>query len=70
MAKWSDYDHKLLLLTPREFEALPDGTVVTSIAGEKLTKGVGHFDDDIRFGHLAYGVTKEHLLHVAARARR
>jgi hypothetical protein len=47
---------QLWLLTPAEYDQLPAGTVLTSIAGSTHVKGVDKIDMDVRFGHLAYGV--------------
>lgn len=56
MLKWArDNGLTIILLTPAEFDALPDGTVLTSISGQKKTKGVDYIDGDTRNGHLAYG---------------
>ena len=62
MSAWWDSTHKLLLLTPEEFWSLPDGTKLTCIDGEKVVKGADYIDDDLRFNHLAYGVTGNHPL--------
>ena len=44
------------LLTPEEFEALPKGTNVISIMGEREIKGSGYeFDMDTRGGRTAWG---------------
>lgn len=53
MAPWDD---KLYLLTPEEFQQLPDGIELTCIDDTKAIKGIDAIDQDIRFGHLAYGV--------------
>jgi len=66
MASWWDEDHKLLLVTQEEFDALPDGTVLTCIDDTTVTKGSDDYiDDDTRGGCLAYGVTGDHPLRVA-----
>jgi hypothetical protein len=44
------------LLTPEEFAALPDGTVLICIDGKEKTKGVDDIDLDTRFGRIAWGV--------------
>ena len=46
----------LMLLTPEEFDKLPNGTKLTAIDGEEVIKGKGSIDKDVRFGHMAYGV--------------
>lgn len=65
MSAWWDEAHVLLLLTPEEFAALPDGEVLTCIDDTTAVKGVDDIDDDTRGGHLAYGVVGEHPLRVA-----
>jgi len=65
MSAWWDEDHKLLLVTPEELAALPDGTELTAIDDEIVVKGRDEIDDDQRGGHLAYGVTGNHPLRVA-----
>ena len=70
MSAWWDEDHELCLLTPEEFEALPDGTELTAIDDEVFVKGSGEsFDDDTRMGHLSYGVTGDHPLRLALLAK-
>jgi len=44
------------LITKSELDALPDGTEVICIDGEKLIKGKDYLDDDTRFRYLAYGL--------------
>lgn len=53
MRRWNK---DLWLITPAEFEQLPDGTVLESINSETVTKGVDDIDQAVRFGHLAFGV--------------
>ena len=56
MIRWDSADN-LFLFTPEEFEKLPDGITLSSISGIKTyVKGVDRFDQDTRFGYLAYGV--------------
>ena len=63
MSCFWDEDCKVCLVTPEEFNALPDGTKLTCINGHKFVKGVDPIDDEnTRFGHLAYGVTGKHKL--------
>jgi hypothetical protein len=59
MGHWWDKEKTLWLVTPDEFERLPNGFELTDIFGEKATKGVDEIDTDTRFGHLAYGGSKE-----------
>lgn len=57
MIKWDDEgEDTLFLLTPAEFELLPDGIKLESISGNKKIKGKDYINDDTRFGHMAYGV--------------
>ena len=49
----------IILLTPEEFERVPDGVTFYDIFGLPSVKGVDHFDDDTRVGHLAYGIPEE-----------
>ena len=54
MRRW-DEDSNLYLITPKQFEHVPDGYELTSISGNKLVKGRDYIDDNIRYGYLAYG---------------
>ena len=54
MKLWNEKS-KLWLLTPAEFEQLPDGTKLTCVNGKSEIKG-GNIDMDIRFGHIAWGI--------------
>jgi hypothetical protein len=65
MSAWWDEDYELLLLTPDELAALPDGTELTAIDGDKAVKGRDYIDDDTRCGVLAFGVTGDHPLRLA-----
>lgn len=65
MSAWWDEDHKLLLITPEELAALPDGEALTCIDDTVVVKGTDFIDDDIRAGHLAYGVVGNHPLRLA-----
>ena len=56
MLKWDDEKDPLWLITPEEFELLPDGLELECISGHKMIKGKDYFDDDTRFGCLAYGI--------------
>ena len=44
------------LLTPEEFQRLPMGTILLSIFGRETIKGRDIIDDDMRAGHLAFGI--------------
>lgn len=56
MKKWNE---KLWLLTPNEFTLIPDGVKLQCIEGTYAVKGKDYIDQDVRFGCLAYGLTKE-----------
>lgn len=57
MIKWEEAGpNSLWLVTPAEFEKLPDGMVFESIGGKFYTKGKDYIDQDVRGGHLAFGV--------------
>lgn len=49
-------DGDLWLCPLSDWENVPAGTVLTSITGERKTKGKDYIDLDTRFGLLAYGV--------------
>ncbi len=51
-------DRPLALLTPRQLAELPEGTIVTSISGERLIMGLDRFSDDTRGGFTAYGFSQ------------
>ena len=55
MIKW---DEELWLFTPDELAELPDGITLKDING-KLVSASDQLDDDIRFGHTAYGITEQ-----------
>lgn len=48
--------NRLYLFTTEEFEQLPDGIELTSIAGRVSAKGKDKFDFCTRSGYIAYGV--------------
>lgn len=57
MQKWSEEgNNSLWLLTPDEFDRLPDGTMLDCINGKQFEKGKDEIDLDTRFGHIAFGV--------------
>lgn len=57
MSHWTLDDGRVIrLLTPRELLRVPDGTVLTSILGERMVKGTDPIDDDTRGGYLAFGI--------------
>jgi hypothetical protein len=55
MMKWSEQGN-LWLLTPAEFDQLPDGIELGCIDDTTVVKGRDRIDDDTRAGHLAYGI--------------
>jgi len=56
MIKW-DEEQDLYLLTPEEFEQLPEGVALTSIIGDVRVKGIDFIDLGVQiFGHMAYGI--------------
>lgn len=52
---WDDRPDRLWLLTPAEFERVPDGATLTCINGKTAVKGVDYIDQDTRFGCIAWG---------------
>ena len=56
MRKWNE---RLWLLTPAEYEQLPDGVRVQCIDGTEAVKGTDYIDQDTRAGCIAYGFTQE-----------
>ena len=56
MMKFDEAEKPLWLFTQKEFDELPDGTVLECIDQTFATKGVDYIDNDTRFGYLAYGV--------------
>lgn len=54
MQRWNE--NGLYLLTPEEFEKIPEGTELTCIDGSISVKGKDIIDTDTRFGHMAFGV--------------
>jgi len=51
-----NHGKKIMLVTPEEFKALPNGTVLLDIFGTPHVKGRDEIDQDTRFGHLAFGL--------------
>lgn len=61
VAFWDEQERPLLvLITPAIFEALPRGTVLYSISGERVVKGKDDIDRDTRAGFMAWGFHLEH----------
>ena len=54
----------LRLLTPAEFDRVPDGTLLISIDGGAAIKGQDDIDEDTRFGCMAWGFRDSQLGHV------
>lgn len=54
MIKWND---TLWLFTVEEYNQLPDGFVLTDVFGKPAVKGHDYIDMDIRYNHMAYGVS-------------
>lgn len=55
--KWADEgDNSLWLITPAEYEKLPDGIELEAINKKTKVKGKDVIDQDVRFGHLAWGI--------------
>lgn len=52
---------QLRLLTIKQFEALPNGTVLESIAGKKVIKGVDPIDLDTRGNQIGFGFRTSEL---------
>ena len=59
MQLWSE-ETNLWLLTPYEYDQLPDGFTLTCIDGTTAVKGEVYIDQDTRFGCLAWGVVDPH----------
>lgn len=54
-SKWDDAPDPLWLLTPAEYERVPDGATLVCISGERKVKGTDYIDQDTRFGCIAWG---------------
>jgi hypothetical protein len=62
--QWDDEAEEILwLLTPFELEAIPKGTVLTSIIGTKAIVGDDYIDTDTHFGYTAFGLTEDQFKH-------
>lgn len=62
MGHWWDDEKTLWLITPEEFARLPDGFELTAINGDTAIKGKDYIDQDTRFGHLAWGASREAIM--------
>jgi hypothetical protein len=51
------WDEGLLLLPPDMLALVPNGTILTTILGEKKIKGTSYISTDVRYGVLAIGIT-------------
>jgi hypothetical protein len=58
---WDERDDKLWLLTPDEFDFIPDGTKLVCINGKTAVKGRDRIDQDTRGGFLAWGLLDSQL---------
>ncbi|MFA6526746.1 MAG: hypothetical protein WCT26_05070 [Candidatus Buchananbacteria bacterium] len=47
------------LITPDQFEQLPDGTKLTSIVGDQVIKGRDQIDLETRGGYISFGFLEE-----------
>ncbi len=56
--RWWTKESGVLLCSAVDFDNVPDGTIMTSISGRVVRKGVDYIDDDTRFGCLAFGVVR------------
>ena len=56
-APWREGELNIDLITPEHFDRLPSGTVLTSIAGVRVTKGVDRISSDTRYGFMCYGLS-------------
>lgn len=67
---WDDRPDRLWLLTPDEFERVPDGATLTCISGKTAVKGTDHIDQDTRFGCIAWGFLDSQIVVVSGGAAR
>lgn len=55
--RWSDEgENSLWLLTPDECKKLPIGIELESFNGRRKMTGCHEIDQDVRYGHLAWGI--------------
>ena len=52
---WDKSSDPLWLLTPKEYEQVPNGTPFECISGQQVIKGIDYIDQDSRFGYIAFG---------------
>ena len=50
------------LITPQQFDSLPNGTVLRNIFGERKIKGSDYIENETRAGFLSVGFTAGDLL--------
>lgn len=62
--RWDEEADELRLLTPAEFERVPDGATLVTISNRVHVKGQDPIDLDTRFGFIAYGFRMSQLAHV------
>lgn len=60
--KWDDRDDPLWLLTPAEYERVPDGATLVCISGKTAVKGSDYVDQDTRGGCIAWGFLASQLV--------
>jgi hypothetical protein len=58
---WDDRPDKLWLLTPDEYDLLPDGVTLVCIDGKTGVKGIDYIDQDTRAGYIAWGLLNSQL---------
>ncbi len=56
MILFKDTQPQLWLLTPEEFDCLPNGTKLQCIDQTEVIKGIDYIDQDTRMGVIAYGL--------------
>jgi hypothetical protein len=55
--RWNDEgDNSLWVITPTEYEKLPNNIELECINGKTYIKGKDYIDQDVRGGHIAYGI--------------
>jgi hypothetical protein len=59
---FSAWDENLIVMPLWAYHVCQDEIVLTSIDGDKSTKGKGDIDTDVRGGCIAYGFTEAELL--------
>lgn len=60
-SRW-DENQPLYLIPLWFYDLIPDGIELTSIFGDKVIKGSGKVNLDIRFGLIAWGLTRDEEL--------